>query len=710
MINLPQGKPTWRRRPARHLAKRPRRAPVLFALGRREFRAFIELFALLGFAIAQPLYDIFGRAPDQFIFRGALTSDIYAFAAVILLGPALALYAAEVVVGTVAGFVWANARRWIHVSFVSVLVAVFAIGAIRSLFTGPLLVGAGLLLGCFAGLVYMRTRAARLWLGFAAFAPPVFCAIFLLSSQTATLLSDPAAAGDIQIRKKAPVVMIVFDELPLNSLMDRDGTIDAALFPNFAALAKTSHWFRNTTTVSNFTLNAVPALVTGQLPKNNTAPTASSHPNNLFTLVGASMGLSVTESVTRLCPSSLCASAVPRDGGLGGLLRDARHILRTRVSPNETTDDPVAGLVERAAPTNEDDQATVGTVGTAASASFDRAREFLDGIADDSNTVHFLHILLPHVPFRYLPDGGKYAGPDPDLGRDGDTWEDQPWLVDLGRQRHLLQLAYADALLGQTIAKMKTVGAYDSAALVVVADHGISFQPGQGIRGLDVDKPINDSVAADIMWVPFFAKAPGQTSGEVSDNNVLTIDVLPTIADMLDVDLPWKIDGRSALGPARASNTKAMFQADRSATEFLAGKAYKIDNETGWRLMRSRAVDTFLPKGAKQRLWSVGPNPELTGTLVTEARAGTLVKVGATFDPASNASNVQTSSGQFPALVRATLSGVRQGQALAVAVNGTIQATAPAYLQDGAVRVAAIVADTSFVAGNNTIAVYRITS
>ena len=84
MINLPRGKLTSTRRPARHLAKRPRRASVLFALGRREFRAFIELFALLGFAIAQPLYDIFGRAPDQFIFRGALTSDIYAFAAVIL--------------------------------------------------------------------------------------------------------------------------------------------------------------------------------------------------------------------------------------------------------------------------------------------------------------------------------------------------------------------------------------------------------------------------------------------------------------------------------------------------------------------------------------------------------------------------------------------------------------------------------------------------
>ena len=31
-------------------------------VARREVRSFVELFAVSGFAIAQPLYDIFGRA------------------------------------------------------------------------------------------------------------------------------------------------------------------------------------------------------------------------------------------------------------------------------------------------------------------------------------------------------------------------------------------------------------------------------------------------------------------------------------------------------------------------------------------------------------------------------------------------------------------------------------------------------------------------
>ena len=35
--------------------------------------------------------------------------------------------------------------------------------------------------------------------------------------------------------------------------------------------------------------------------------------------------------------------------------------------------------------------------------------------------------------------------------------------------------------------------------------------------------------------MPFFVKAPGQTEGEVDDSLVRNIDVVPTIADLLDI-------------------------------------------------------------------------------------------------------------------------------------------------------------------------------
>ena len=54
--------------------------------------------------------------------------------------------------------------------------------------------------------------------------------------------------------------MVIFDELPLTSLMDEKRQIDPVRYPNFAALADDGYWFRNATTVTDYTVQAVPAI------------------------------------------------------------------------------------------------------------------------------------------------------------------------------------------------------------------------------------------------------------------------------------------------------------------------------------------------------------------------------------------------------------------------------------------------------------------
>lgn len=672
---------------------------------RAELRAYVELLAVSGFAVAQPLLDIFGRAPDQFIFRGATSTDIIWFAILVTFGVPVLAWLAEVTVGLAR----ARWRRPAHIGLIGAGVAAFAMQALRSITTGPALVVLAVALGVGAIAAYRRSDAARLWLRFVAVAPPIFVVLFLFGSQTSELLSNPEAAGNVRIGNRSPVVMLVFDELPLASLIDADGTLDADLYPNFAALAEESHWFRNTTTVSNFTWNAVPSLVTGRNPRDDTSPSAASHPESLFTLVGDSMGLEVTESVTRLCPTTLCATAVPKDGGLPGLLDDAQRVLGARLSPRPIDANPAAGLVEGAAPA--DAEGRKEDAGDASAASSDRARDFLDRMEDDSNTLHYLHVLLPHIPFRFLPDGTEYPAPEPELGRTGDTWGDDAWLIDLNRQRHLLQLAFADALVGQTMDRMRSVGMYDDAALVVVADHGMAFDPGASTRGLDLEVPLTDPVAAEIMWVPFFLKEPGQTEGQVSDDNVMTIDVMPTIADVLDIDLPWEVDGASALsGPPRATSEKGMYLAETDDTGILAGERYLIDADEGWQLVLDRAVDRFVPDGdGRERFFLVGPEPDLVGTSVGDAADGSLAPTTIDLDPASDASDVDPTSGMVPALVRGAVSGVSPGEPVAVAVDGVIRATAPAYDDAGTTRLAAMVPLEAFTAGANEISVYRIT-
>ena len=48
--------------------------------------------------------------------------------------------------------------------------------------------------------------------------------------------------------------------------------------------------------------------------------------------------------------------------------------------------------------------------------------------------------------------------------------------------------------------------------------------------------------------MPLFIKAPGQDTGMVDRGNALTVDVLPTIVDLLDIETEWRFDGESLDG------------------------------------------------------------------------------------------------------------------------------------------------------------------
>jgi hypothetical protein len=149
---------------------------------------------------------------------------------------------------------------------------------------------------------------------------------------------------------------------------------------------------------------------------------------------------------------------------------------------------------------------------------------------------------LPHEPWVYLPSGqqftinGSTVGLSPRSGR----WPDDVAAVARNYQRHLLQVRYADALLGQVLDRMRTVGLYDDALLVVTADHGVTFRPGFPFR-----RPRAESFV-DLVSVPLFIKLPNQQAGTVFASNVETIDVVPTLATLLGTRLPWEADGIDA--------------------------------------------------------------------------------------------------------------------------------------------------------------------
>ena len=658
---------------------------------RREARAFVEIFALCGVAVAQPLLDLFGRSPHQFVFRGATSAELVAFAALVVLVPPAVVWAAS----APAGLLGARVRRAVHSVVIAGLVWVLAVQALRPLLDGVLLLLVAGVAGVLAAVAHARWEPVRTWLAFVALAPIAFVAMFLLGSPTAHLYGgEPVLALEAGVGNPVPVVVVVLDELPLASLVDEHGEIDRDLHPNLAALADQSHWFRNATAVSNFTWHAMPSIVTGDLPRDGEAPFAADHPQNLFTLLGGTYELDVVESLSRLCPESLCDAPESGPGdGLGGLLRDAREVLAARLSPTGPQGAQLDAFVE---PVVDEPDEEVRRFEVPTSRRIDA---FLGGIEDDSLALHFLHVLLPHQPFRYLPSGRTYEGAA-HVGWSDDRWDEDPWPATLGRQRHLLQLAYTDQVVGQIVDRLRATGVYDDALVVLTADHGISFRPGGPIR-LTEEQPLDDDVAAQLLWVPFLVKLPGQQEGSVSDADVRTIDALPTIADVLDIELPEPVDGQSVFATERVGESKPFRYSTETDGGFRLGDRITVDTAAGLEALEDAAVSSFAPgRGGVERLWRIGPAPQLLGTAA--ASLPEVATIG--FDPTVEH---DPEDGTVPAMIVAPVDA-EVGEPLAVAVDGTVVATATAFREDPWVVVAAMLDEGSFEAGTNEITIHRV--
>jgi hypothetical protein len=162
-------------------------------------------------------------------------------------------------------------------------------------------------------------------------------------------------------------------------------------------------------------------------------------------------------------------------------------------------------------------------------------------------------------------------------------------------------------------------------------------------------------------------------------------------------------------GPPRPDNRKTFYPSDVNAFGVDANPPITIDGPAGSSLVLEQAADVVLPHpGTPYRWWRTGPNPELTGTDVAAAKRGTLERVDADVDGADALRDVDPTSGTVPALVRGTLHDVDDATPLAIAVNGVIGTTAPAYRDGGVTKFAAMVDPALFRSGTNDVVVYRV--
>lgn len=667
-------------------------------------RAGLHLAGLSAFAVAQPLFDLLSRNAEFFAVRGSSRSDIVLFAVGLVLLPPLLLVAAE----ALAGLVHARAPTVLHLVFVAGLAGLFVLQAIRGLdASSPVLFALAGAVGAASALLYARARPARVLLSVVGAAPVVFAGVFLLVSPVSRLVlaatPEPRAGA---VAAEAPVVVVVLDELPTVSLLREDGELDAVRYPSFARLAADGTWYRNATTVHEWTTGAVPALLTGRFPSG--LPILLDHPDNLFTLLGASYRLNVFESQTHLCPPERCdrdRPSLPRR--VGSLLSDLSIVYGHIALPEETASrlpsiagawkdfgrgsGPAALLQQGPSEPGERPAAYTGRDA--------EVQEFVEALGpSDRPALSFLHVLLPHHPWEYLPNGKVYAsdlGFQPGIVRE--RWAGDPELAVQAQQRHLLQVGYVDLALGRILDRLEETGLYDESLIVVVADHGVGFRP-HGER-----RRIHAGNVEEIAFVPLFVKAPGQTSGRVVDEHVRTIDVLPTVADLLGIELPWETDGRSvAVG---APGPEPDIRVHTSSGEIVTAEAGEAVARRA-RLL-ARQVELFGDEDDVPGLYGVGPRPELLGSevdaLLVRAAAGVSFESyggePVTYDPESPFA---------PVRVYGELHGVAGPQDVAVAVNGQIVATTRSFEHSGVTYVSALAPEEAFRPGENAVSVYLV--
>ena len=408
---------------------------------------------------------------------------------------------------------------------------------------------------------------------------------------------------------------------------------------------------------------------------------AADHPESIFSLLGSRYELHVREDGTALCAPSLCAAAARE--GFGARMRslsgDIGHAYAHLLLPEEVDfdsgPDPAAAVAENRTTPRESKRHRYRRLH--ANLAGGRPQRFADFVAaidgGSRPRLHLIHILLPHVPFQYLPSGRRYrTSPREALpGLEGRPGYSVPFLVKQSYARHLLQVEATDRLLGKLLDRLHQVGIYKRALVAVVADHGISFRRGHDrrlVRAPNVE---------DIAPVPFFVKAPGQQRGQISDAPLRTVDVLPTLADILGVRIPWRIDGRSA----RASTIRGQRQRRIIAKKFR--HIYLVDTP-GYQRERRAALARKLRLFGDD-IYSFGPRPDLLGRRLTELSALPTSGARALVARPERYRNVDPDSGFVPARLVGRIEPGRRGggRVLVVALNGRVAATGRTFTLEG---------------------------
>ena len=670
------------------------------------FRDQWHIFGLVGLTVAYPVFSFLLVNPAYLVANGVTSKHLYFVTAL----PSFALPAILIAMGLTLSLIHKKTYRIFHLA----LIWIFLTLAFLPLLSRMDFLSVWLVFGLSAALAALVTREYRanlftytglLLLAPLALALPVH---FALDHNISQILSPKESkVFDWQAKGSAslpPVIMIVFDELPLVHILDAHGDIDRKRFPHFASLADAGTWYSNASTVHDQTIKAVPAILTGQRPKpGRILPVPENYPQSLFAILGAQYKIHANESLTAL--------AGARDDGLQLEPVDARTVatdiiifyLRSLL-PAQTADAwlPLESGIWGAFLSkgdlgewlvNNDDWRTGDR---ALTRRFEGSLDFFREIGSlPRNTFHYFHVAIPHRPYGYLPSGRQYVHT---MRRAGGV-DMVKGEINQGRAAHILQVGLADTMLGALKERLVELEYWDDAMVIVLADHGQAYRPKTNNR---IVTPEN---FGNVAFIPLLIKYPGQKAGGVDDTNVQTIDIAPTIIDVLGVQNAPRMDGRSLLDEnADIADVKTILS-DSGEHYEIARESYDSARAGA----HQEAVAFFSLQDKRSDLFQFGAGFDYIGEKLDTLNSYKIQAELEVHDPGKYQS-VDTDATFLPVYVQGEV--VQQGDlnpedvVVAISINGIIKAvTTPYFDPEGKLLFNKILPEDALEASNDLVVV-----
>lgn len=147
------------------------------------------------------------------------------------------------------------------------------------------------------------------------------------------------------------------------------------------------------------------------------------------------------------------------------------------------------------------------------------------------------------------------------------------------------EISAVDESCGELFRFLKANGLYDKSIVVVLSDHGEEFLDHGGFEH-------GHTLYDELINIPLMIKMPSSIrAGEIISHQVRLIDIMPTLLEILDMDIPESFQGESLLRLIKKGRANEIWPAFSEETHW--GDELKAVRDRCYKFITNDSLDTF---------------------------------------------------------------------------------------------------------------------